>query len=170
MLPVAKPLDFQNDCWDNCSMFTALDSGALSLPEQNASFFQFKPEVTGGLWGLVSATPLDTVHWESHPLGQPLRSILWVHVWPRQLLPYCASSHIHAPSHTHAPQAVTVNTCSHHKRSVYAADATKWKEDVTTWVLDSLVMEELDPSQRMALCPLAITVGWVQPHLLIHVN
>ena len=57
-------------------MFTALDSGALSLPEQNASFFQFKPEVTGGLWGLVSATPLDTVHWESHPLGQPLRSIL----------------------------------------------------------------------------------------------
>lgn len=136
MLPVAKPLDFQNDCWDNCLMFTALGSGALSLPEQNASFFQFKPEVTGGPWGLGPATPLDTVHWKSHPSGQPLRSILWVHVWPLQLLPYRASSHTHIPCHTHAPQAVTANTCSHHKWSVYAADATKWKEDMTTWVLD----------------------------------
>lgn len=170
MLPVAKPLDFQNDCWDNCCMFTALGSRALSLPEQNASFFQFKPEVPGGPWLLVSATPLDTVHWKSHPLGQPLSSILWVYVWPPQLLPFCASSHIHVPSHTHAPQAVTANTCSRHKQSVYAADATKWKEDVTTWVLDFPGDGGAGPKSKNGLCPLAITVGWVQPHFLIHVN
>ena len=96
MLPVAKPLDFQNNCWDNCLMFTALGSGALSLPEQNASFFQFKPEVTGGPWGLGPATPLDIVHWKSHPSGKPLRSILWVQSG------HCSCFHIvHLPTYTY---------------------------------------------------------------------
>lgn len=93
-----------------------------------------------------------------------------MHVWTPQLLPYCASSHTHAPSHTYAPQAVTANTCSRHKRSVYAADATKWKEDVTTWVLDFAGDGGAGPESENGPVPSGHHCGVVQPHLLIHVN